>query len=80
LITLNVYLSKKIRKINEKNLKFEIYNDGEFYCARCFDADIFTQGKTLDEVYKNIKISVNLYFSETDYKIKKGEYNGNLDI
>jgi predicted RNase H-like HicB family nuclease len=62
----------------KKDLKFEIYNDGEFFCARCFDADIFTQGKTLDEVYKNIKESVSLYFDESDYKIKKEDYNGIL--
>jgi predicted RNase H-like HicB family nuclease len=60
----------------KKDLKFEIYNDGEFFCARCFDADIFTQGKTLDEVYKNIKESVNLYFDEKDFKIRKEDYNG----
>jgi predicted RNase H-like HicB family nuclease len=46
----------------KKDIKFEIYNDGEYYCARCFDADIFSQGKTLDEVYKNIRESVCLYF------------------
>jgi predicted RNase H-like HicB family nuclease len=60
----------------KKDLKFEIYHDGDFYCARCFDIDIFTQGETLDDLYKNIKEAVNLYFDESESKINKNEYNG----
>ena len=32
------------------SIKYIIYHDGEFYCALCFDFDIFTQGYSLDEV------------------------------
>jgi hypothetical protein len=35
--------------------KFEIYNDGENWCARGIRDDIFTQGKTLDELILMIK-------------------------
>jgi len=28
-------------------IKFEIYYDGDFYCAKCLDFDIFSQGKLL---------------------------------
>ncbi|MBL7094728.1 hypothetical protein ISS22_12240 [candidate division KSB1 bacterium] len=27
-------------------IKFETYNDGEFWCARGIGDDVFTQGKT----------------------------------
>ncbi len=43
-------------------IKTEIYHDGEFYCARCLDFDIFTQGKSLDEVVINLKEAVELHF------------------
>ena len=58
------------------SLKFEIYHDGEFYCARCFDIDIFTQGKTLDNVMENIKEAVNLYFED----VEQDEYDGILTV
>jgi len=28
--------------------KFEVYFDGEYWCARGIGADVFTQGRTLD--------------------------------
>jgi predicted RNase H-like HicB family nuclease len=42
----------------KKMIKVEIYHDGEFYCARCLDFDIFSQGKSLDELVLNIKESM----------------------
>ncbi|MHA1155952.1 MAG: type II toxin-antitoxin system HicB family antitoxin [Candidatus Heimdallarchaeota archaeon] len=46
-------------------IKVEIYQDEEeFWCAKGIDADIFTQGKTLDELRKNIKEAVELHFEE----------------
>ncbi len=45
-------------------IKAEIYHDGEFYCARCLDADIFTQGRTLDEAVENLKEAIALHFSD----------------
>jgi predicted RNase H-like HicB family nuclease len=62
----------------EKDLKFEVYNDGEFFCARCFVADIFTQGKVLDELYHNIKEALNLYFEDPEAEINRNDYNGFL--
>ena len=35
-------------------VKIEVYNDGEFWCARGIGEDIFTQGQTVDELYANI--------------------------
>lgn len=46
-------------------VKFDIYYDGGFWCARGMGVDIFTQGKTLDELMKNIKDAVELHFEES---------------
>ena len=40
--------------------KFEVYNDGEYWCARGIGEDIFTQGKTLDELMNNLKEAIEL--------------------
>jgi len=44
---------------------FDIYFDGEFWCARGMGVDIFTQGTTLDELMHNVKDAVELHFEET---------------
>ena len=46
-------------------VKIETYFDGEFWCARGIGEDIFTQGKTLDELYQNIKEAVSVHFGDT---------------
>ncbi len=51
-------------------VKFEIYNDGEYWCARGIGVDIFTQAKTLDELVENIKGSVEVHYEE---ELEKGE-------
>ncbi len=43
-------------------MKMEVYNDGDFWCARGIGEDVFTQGKTVDELYKNIREAVTLHF------------------
>jgi predicted RNase H-like HicB family nuclease len=45
-------------------VKFEIYNDGEYWCARGIGFDIFTQGKTVDELMKNIREAVEVHYDE----------------
>jgi predicted RNase H-like HicB family nuclease len=45
-------------------IKAELYHDGEHYCARCLDFDIFTQGKTLDDVVENLREAVRTHFEE----------------
>ena len=45
-------------------VKFEIYDDGKYWCARGIGIDIFTQGKTLDELTKNIKEAVEAHCGE----------------
>jgi hypothetical protein len=50
-------------------VKIETYFDGESWCARGIDADIFTQGNTLDELYDKIKEAVSVHFGDTDEPI-----------
>jgi len=42
-------------------IKADIYFDGKYWCARCLDIDVFTQGKTLDILVKNLKEAVSLH-------------------
>jgi predicted RNase H-like HicB family nuclease len=44
----------------KKNIQFHIYKGEKYYVAECADLPIVTQGKTLDEVVKNINEAVNL--------------------
>ncbi|WP_220682056.1 hypothetical protein [Methanofollis formosanus] len=46
---------------------FEIYHDGQWWCARGVGADIFTQGVTLDELMKNIDEAAALHGASPDF-------------
>jgi predicted RNase H-like HicB family nuclease len=48
----------------QKIIKAEIYFDGEYYCARTLDIDVFTQGKTSDDIIKNLKEAVALHIED----------------
>ncbi|MBN1932944.1 MAG: type II toxin-antitoxin system HicB family antitoxin [Desulfobacterales bacterium] len=45
-------------------IKAEVYFDEEYYCGKCFDFDIFTQGKTLDELINNLKEAIQVHFED----------------
>ncbi len=51
-------------------IKFDIYFDGEFWCARGLDAGIFTQGETLDELMSNFWEATELHFEAASRKTK----------
>jgi hypothetical protein len=51
-------------------VKFEIYYEGKYWSGRGIGVDIFTQGKTLDELMANIREAVELHFEE---ELGKGE-------
>lgn len=51
-------------------VEFEVYNDGVYWCARGIGENIFTQGKTLDELTDNMKEAVEVYYMEL---LEKGE-------
>ncbi len=45
-------------------LKFEVYGDGRWWGARAMGHSIFTQARTLDKLYENIKEASHLHFEE----------------
>jgi hypothetical protein len=51
-------------------VKVEAYHDGKFWCGRGIGADFFTQGKTLDELMKNVTEAASLHFEEA---LQRGE-------
>jgi predicted RNase H-like HicB family nuclease len=48
----------------QRTIKAEIYFDGEYYCARTLEFDVFTQGKTMDETIENLKEAVSLHLED----------------
>ena len=46
-------------------VKIDTYFDGECWCARGIGEDIFTQGKSLDELHENIKEAVAVHYGDT---------------
>ena len=50
-------------------IKIEIFFDGEYWCAKALEESIFTQAKSIDELYKNIREAIYLHFEE---EIEKG--------
>ena len=55
-------------------VKIDTYFDGEYWCARGVNEDIFTQGETYDELLRNIKEAVTLHLED---ELKKGEFTEN---
>ena len=47
-----------------KMIKAEIYFDGEYYCARTLDIDVFTQGRTPGETMDNLREAVALHLED----------------
>lgn len=43
-------------------VKVEAYHDGRSWCARGIREELFTQGKTLDELMKNLREAAALHF------------------
>jgi hypothetical protein len=43
-------------------VKIDVYQDGGSWCARGIGQDVFTQGRTADELFINIKEAVALHF------------------
>ena len=62
----------------KKIIKVEMYHDGEVYCAKCVDFDIFTQASTLDELVANIKEAVVLHFEDEPLELEGFDRNPSL--
>ena len=53
-------------------VKAEIYFDGEYYCARTLNIDVFTRGKTIDEAIENPEEAVSLHLEdEANYGVQE---------
>lgn len=50
----------------ERIIKAFIDFDGKYYCAKCFEVDVFTQGKTIDETVQNLKEAITLHLEGID--------------
>jgi predicted RNase H-like HicB family nuclease len=55
----------------KNSISFKISKKGKYYTASAKDFFIVTQGKTLDELTKNIKEATELYFEDNMPKSKK---------
>lgn len=42
-------------------VKIDTYFDGEYWCTKGVNEDIFTQDETYDELLKNLKEAVSLH-------------------
>lgn len=47
-------------------MQFHIHKDEDFYIAEGVNISIVTQGKTLDELVKNLEEAVSLHFEGED--------------
>jgi len=45
-------------------VKFEVYSDGEQWCARGISTDIFTCARTLDDLMAEVKEAAACHFEE----------------
>jgi len=52
----------------KKIIQVKIYKGEKYYVAECLDLPVVTQGKTLDEVTKNIKEAISLHLEDEDLK------------
>ncbi len=58
-------------------VKFEVYRDGRSWCARGIGVDIFTQGKNLDDLMRNIREAVSVHYED---ELRRGEEVRTLSI
>ena len=60
----NIKQKDSIKSGDRMLVKFEVYFDGENWCARGIGISIFAQGKTLDELMDNVKEATSLHFED----------------
>ena len=72
--------SKKKITIMKKSISFKISKKGKYYTASAVGFFIVTQGKTLDELSKNIREATELYFENNKAKLKNNFNSISLDL
>lgn len=50
----------------KKIIHVHIYEGDKYFIGECADLPVVTQGKTLDELYKNIEEAISLHLEEED--------------
>ncbi len=45
-------------------VKVAVYHDGDSWCARGIGEDVFTQGSTVDELFRNTQEAVAVHFED----------------
>lgn len=53
----------------QKNIKYVIYREGDYFVAQCLNVEVSSFGKTIEEATENIKEAVELYFEDTEENI-----------
>jgi len=64
----------------KKSISFKISKKGKNYTASAVGFFIVTQGKTLDELSKNIREATELYFEDNKTKSKNNFNSISLDL
>ena len=59
----------------KRTISFEISKEGKHYTASALNFFIVTQGKTLDELSKNIREATELYFEDSKRIKSKKNFN-----
>ena len=63
-----------------KTISFKISKKGKYFTASAVDFFIVTQGKTLDELSKNIQEATELYFENSKQKSRKSFNSISLNL
>ncbi|MBI4155672.1 MAG: type II toxin-antitoxin system HicB family antitoxin [Candidatus Zambryskibacteria bacterium] len=64
----------------KNTISFKILKEGKHYTASAVGFFIVTQGKTLDELSKNIREATELYFEDHKTKSKKNFNSISLNL
>ena len=59
---------RELKRYMKKIIQVKIYRGEKYYVAECIDLPVVTQGKTLDEVVKNIKEAIELHLEGENLK------------
>ena len=49
-----------------KIVQIKVYKGEKYFVAECLDLPVVTQGKTLDEVVKNVRGAIGLHLQDED--------------
>lgn len=50
---------------NDRSLTAAVYQQEDWYIAQCLEADVASQGRSMDEALNNLRAAVRLYLSRS---------------